>query len=62
MKNICIDARYIFPQMDGIGRYLYHLIEAISRITINDPDYHFLILELEEFADNSVLRNLDDMP
>ena len=60
MKRICIDARYIFPQMDGIGRYLYNLIDQITTITSGTNEYHFIILEVDEFADSSLLRNFDD--
>jgi glycosyltransferase involved in cell wall biosynthesis len=59
MKKICIDARYIFPQMDGIGRYLYNLIDQITTITSGTNEYHFFILEVEEFAPKSVLRSFD---
>jgi len=58
MKRICIDARYIFPQMDGIGRYLYNLIDQLSISTNDNNEYHFIILEVEEFAGNSILRSL----
>ena len=57
MKRICIDARYIFPQMDGIGRYLYNLIDQITNITSGTNEYHFIILEVDEFAAGSLLRN-----
>lgn len=60
MKRICIDARYFFPQMDGIGRYLYNLIDQITIITHKTNEYHFIILEVEEFANSSLLRNFDN--
>ncbi len=59
MKRICIDARYIFPKMDGIGRYLYNLIDQITIITSKTNEYHFIILEVDEFANTSLLRNFD---
>ncbi len=57
MKNICIDARYIFPQMDGIGRYLYNLIDKISMLDTNG--YHFHVLEMDVFAHGSILRKFE---
>lgn len=58
-KIICIDARYLFPRMDGIGRYLYNLIDEISTLTELRKDIHFLILEIDEFAEKSPLRFLE---
>ena len=60
VKIICIDARYIFPNMDGIGRYLYNLIDEISLLTEKRKDIKFLILEIDKFADTSILRALDN--
>ena len=60
MKKICIDARYIFPQIDGIGRYLYNLIDQLTIITGETNEYHFIILEVDEFANSSLLRNFDN--
>lgn len=58
--NICIDARYIFPNIDGIGRYLFNLIKHLSNITYDRPDIKFEVLEIEKFSKNSILRNLDE--
>ncbi len=60
MKNICIDARYIRPQMDGIGRYLFNLIDQLSLIDINYNNYKYFILEIEKFSKDSILRGLDN--
>ena len=57
--RICIDARYVFPKMDGIGRYLINLIDTLSLLTKNDTSILFFILEVEEFANNSLLRKFD---
>ena len=62
VKTICIDARYIFPDMTGIGRYLYNLIDQITILTQDRKDIKFLILEIDKFAENSILRALDNRP
>jgi glycosyltransferase involved in cell wall biosynthesis len=58
--KVCIDARYVFPKMDGIGRYLVNLIDELSNISLGDPGIHFYILEVDEFSTSSYLRNFDD--
>lgn len=58
--NVCIDARYIFPKIDGIGRYLINLIDKLSQITLCDENIHFYILEIEKFSENSLLRKFDE--
>jgi len=57
--NICIDARYVFPKIDGIGRYLINLIDKLSEITLGNENIHFYILEVEKFSQNSLLRKFD---
>ncbi|HSL90556.1 MAG TPA: glycosyltransferase family 1 protein [Ignavibacteriaceae bacterium] len=58
--KVCIDARYVFPKMDGIGRYLINLIDKLSEITVSDENIQFYILEIEKFAEKSVLRKFDE--
>ncbi|MCR4417436.1 MAG: glycosyltransferase family 4 protein [Ignavibacteria bacterium] len=58
-KNICIDARFIYPQIDGIGRYLYNLIKHLILITQDRDDIKFTILEIDKFYNNSLLRNFE---
>ncbi len=58
-KTICIDARYVYPKIDGIGRYLYNLINQLTTIVRDRDDIRFKILEVQQFRDNSILRNLD---
>ena len=58
-KTICIDARYVFPKIDGIGRYLYNLIDKLITIVDDRDDIHFKILEIEKFREKSILRNFD---
>jgi len=57
--NIGIDCRFIFPKMDGIGRYLYHLTDSITELTADDKLIRFTALEVAEFKDNSALRSLE---
>ncbi len=57
--KVCIDARYVFPKMDGIGRYLINLIDNLSELTMSNQNIHFYILEIEKFSDNSLLRKFD---
>lgn len=57
--KICIDARYVFPKIDGIGRYLINLIDKLSEVTLNNEKIHFYVLEVERFSSNSELRKFD---
>ncbi len=58
-KIICIDARYIFPTIDGIGRYIFNLIDHLLPLIEQYDDLSLLVLELDKFKKNSVLRNFD---
>jgi len=58
--KVCIDARYVYPKIDGIGRYLINLIDNISLLSLNDSKIHFYVLEIDEFAHSSLLRNFDN--
>jgi len=60
VRTICIDARYIFPNIDGIGRYLYNLIDQLSILSKNRKDIKFIVLEIDKFANTSILRSLDN--
>ncbi len=46
--------------MDGIGRYLYHLLDSITKLAYDDPSLRFTVLEVDEFKEKSVLRALED--
>ena len=59
MMKVCIDARYIFPKIDGIGRYLLNLIDKLSEISLAKESIHFYILEVEKFSQDSSLRKFD---
>lgn len=58
--KVCIDARYVFPKMDGIGRYLINLIDKLSKVTLNNENIHFYVLEVDKFSVDSLLRQFDN--
>jgi glycosyltransferase involved in cell wall biosynthesis len=50
--NIAIDARWIFPEISGIGAYTRELIRALAR---HDTDHTYLLLfNLKETADRTL--------
>ena len=59
-KVVCIDGRYIFPQMDGIGRYLYNLIDSLSLLIEDSNEISLQVLEIEKFREHSILRKLKE--
>lgn len=59
--KICIDARWIFPELSGIGLYTQELIRALARVD-TENDYTLLFNDMAVMKRTELLTGVDRAP